>query len=44
MFARSPTDLVPRTQQAVETKQATIAAFFTGRKLILLDILPREKT
>jgi hypothetical protein len=40
MFAGSPTDVVPRTRQAFETKQTIITISFTGRTLIVLDVLP----
>jgi hypothetical protein len=41
IFARSPTDVIPRTRQAIGTKQSTITLFFTRRKLTVLDILPK---
>jgi hypothetical protein len=41
IFARSPTSVIPRTRQAVGTKQTMIAIFFTGYKLIVLDTLPK---
>jgi hypothetical protein len=41
MFAQSPTDVVPRTQQPIGTKQTMITILLTGRKPILLDILPK---
>jgi hypothetical protein len=42
MFTRSPTDVIPKMWQAIETKQIPITIFFTGRKLIMLGILPKE--
>jgi hypothetical protein len=41
MFARSRTDVIPRTQQAIGTKQTVITIFFTGRKLSVLGTLPK---
>jgi hypothetical protein len=41
MFARLPTDVILRTQQAIGTNQTLITLFFTGRKLIVLDLLPK---
>jgi hypothetical protein len=40
MFARSLTDVIARTWQSIWTKATMITIFFTGRKLIVLDILP----
>jgi hypothetical protein len=34
-------DVIPRTRQAIATKQTMITTFFTGRKLIGLDILSK---
>jgi hypothetical protein len=42
MFARSPTDVIPRTWQTIGTIQTMVTIFFTGRKLIVLDILTQE--
>jgi hypothetical protein len=42
MFAQSPRDAIPRTQQAIEMKETMITIFFTGRKRIVLDISPKE--
>jgi hypothetical protein len=42
MFARSPTDSIPRARQAIGTKQTMITIFFPGRKLLVLDILPKS--
>jgi histone-lysine N-methyltransferase SETMAR len=41
MFARSPRDVIPRTRQGIGVKKTMITVFFTGRKLIVLDILPK---
>jgi hypothetical protein len=41
MFAWSPTDVIPRTRQAIGTRKSMITIFFTGRKLIVLNILPK---
>jgi hypothetical protein len=40
MFARSPTDVIPRTRQAIGKKQTMIKISFTGRKVIVLDVVP----
>jgi hypothetical protein len=44
MFARSATDVIPRTRQAVGAKKTMITMFFTAKKLIMFDILPRGST
>jgi hypothetical protein len=41
MFAQSPTDVIPRTLQVIRTKKIMVTIFFTGRKLTVLDILPK---
>jgi hypothetical protein len=41
IFGPLPTDVIPRTRQAIGRKQTMIAIFFTGRKRIVLDILPK---
>jgi hypothetical protein len=41
MFARSPAEVIPRTQQAIGDKKTMITLFFTARKLIFLDALPK---
>jgi hypothetical protein len=38
IFAQSPTDVIPRTRQAIGTM---ITLFFTGRKLIVFDTLSK---
>jgi hypothetical protein len=40
MFPRSPTEIIPRTRQAVGMKNILIMIFFTGHRLFVLDILP----
>jgi histone-lysine N-methyltransferase SETMAR len=42
-FARSAADIIPRTRQARERK-TMITVFFTAKKLILFDVLPRGST
>jgi histone-lysine N-methyltransferase SETMAR len=41
MFARSPADGIPRTRQALCAKKIMITLFFTARKLIVLDVMPK---
>jgi hypothetical protein len=41
MFARSPTDVIPRTRQPIGTKKTMITIVCTGRESIVLDILPK---
>jgi hypothetical protein len=41
MFAGSPTDAIPRTEQAIGTTQTIITIFFTRCKPIVFDILPK---
>jgi hypothetical protein len=41
--ARSPPDVVPRTRQGLGTTTTMITLFFTGRKLIVLDVLPKSR-
>jgi hypothetical protein len=42
MFAPSPTDVIPRTRQAIGMNQAMKTTFFTGRKLIMPNIITKE--
>jgi hypothetical protein len=42
MFEPCLTDVIPRTGQAIGTKQTLRMIFFTGHKRIVLDILPKE--
>jgi hypothetical protein len=44
MFARSATDVIPRTRQAVGAKTTLITVFFTAKKLITFDVLPKGTT
>jgi hypothetical protein len=41
MFARAPSDIIPRTRQTAGVKKTMIAIFFTARQLILLNVLPK---
>jgi hypothetical protein len=41
MFRQLPTDVTSRQQQAIGTKKTMATIFFTGRKPIVLAILPR---
>jgi hypothetical protein len=41
MFARSPVDLIPRTRRAIGVKKIMITLFFTARKLIVVDVMPK---
>jgi hypothetical protein len=41
MFVRSPTDVIPRMRQGIETKHTMKTISITGRQLIVLDILPK---
>jgi hypothetical protein len=41
MFSRSPADVIPRTRQAIGAKKIMITVFFTARKLIVLDVMPK---
>ena len=41
IFACSPADVIPRTRQAMGAKKIMMTLFFTGRRLIVLDIMPR---
>jgi hypothetical protein len=40
MFARAPSEVIPRTRQTIGGKETMITIFFTARQLILLDVLP----
>jgi hypothetical protein len=40
LFARSVTDVIPRTRQAVGAQKTTITVFFTAKKLILAACQP----
>lgn len=43
IFARSRSDVVPRTGQGLGTKESMITLFFTERKLIVLSVLPKDR-
>jgi hypothetical protein len=43
-FASLAPNAIPRTRQAVGTKKPMIKAFFTAKKLITFDVLPRRNT
>jgi hypothetical protein len=41
MFARSPTDVIPRTHKAIGTKKVMRTVFFTARTPIVFDTLSK---
>jgi hypothetical protein len=41
MFARAPSEVIPRTRQTIGAKKTMITIFFTARQLIMLDVLPK---
>jgi hypothetical protein len=41
MFARAPSEVIPRAQQTIGAKKTMITIFFTARQLILLNVLPK---
>jgi hypothetical protein len=41
MFTRSPADVIPKMRQAIGAKMIMIRLFFTARKLIVRDIMPK---
>jgi hypothetical protein len=41
-FARWLTNVIPRTRKAIGMNQTMITIFFTRRKLIMLEILPKK--
>jgi hypothetical protein len=43
MSARSRSNVVSRTTQAIGTTKAMITVFFTASKLIVLDVLPKGR-
>jgi hypothetical protein len=44
MFARSAADVISRTRQAVGAAKTMITVFFTAKKLIMFNVLPRGST
>jgi hypothetical protein len=44
MSARSPADVILRTREVVGAIKTMITVFFTVKKLIALDVLPRGST
>jgi hypothetical protein len=42
MFARAPSEVIPRARQTIGAKKTMITIFFTARQLILLDLLPKR--
>jgi hypothetical protein len=42
MFARAPSEVMPRTRQRIRAKKRMIMIFFIARQLILLDVLPKR--
>jgi histone-lysine N-methyltransferase SETMAR len=41
MFARAPSEVIPRTRQTIGAKKTMVTIFFTARQLIMLDVLPK---
>jgi hypothetical protein len=41
MFARAPSEVIPRTRQTTGAEKTMITIFFTARQLIVLDVLPK---
>jgi hypothetical protein len=41
MFAKSPHDVTPRTRPGIGVKKAMSTVFFTNRKLLIADDLPK---
>jgi hypothetical protein len=41
MFAQSPGDVIPRTRQTIGAEKRVITLFFTAKKLLVLDVLPK---
>jgi hypothetical protein len=41
MFARAPSEAIPRTRQTIGANKTMTTIFFTARQLILLDVLPK---
>jgi hypothetical protein len=43
IFAPSPAEMILRTGQAIGAKQMMITVFFTKRKRIVLDVMPKGR-
>jgi hypothetical protein len=43
MFAKSPGDVIPRARKEVGAKQTMLTIFFTNRKLLITECLPRSQ-
>jgi hypothetical protein len=41
MFAKSPGDVTPRTRQGISVKKTMFPIFFTNRKLLIAEYLPK---
>jgi hypothetical protein len=41
ILARSPADVIPRTRQGIGAKRIMITLFFTAKKRIVLDVMPK---
>jgi hypothetical protein len=41
MFAKSPGDVTPRTRQEIGVKKTMFTIFFTNRKLLIAEYLPK---
>jgi hypothetical protein len=41
MFAKSPGDVIPRTRKAIGVKRTRFIIFFTNRKLLIAEYLPK---
>jgi hypothetical protein len=44
MLAPSPAEVIPRTRQAIGSKQTMVTVFFTAGKLVVLGVLPEGST
>jgi hypothetical protein len=43
MFTQSPENVSPRTRQAIRAENTMLKLFFTAKKLIFLDVLPKDQ-
>jgi hypothetical protein len=41
MFVKSPGDVIPRTGKEISVKQTLFAIFFTNKKLLIAEYLPK---